>query len=65
MNLYVIIGALIFGLLLLTFFPGIIWAWKDFGNSEVDKCKPASGYTEETWREHMSHHPNIYQECLT
>jgi len=68
--LYIIIGLLILGLLLLTLFPGIIYAVKDsgvLGNSVnvVDKCKPAPGYTEESWKEHMSHHPNIYRECLT
>ena len=63
--LYLVVGLLIIGLLVLTFFPGTIQAWKDSGKSEVDKCKPAPGYTEESWREHMSHHPNIYKECLT
>lgn len=62
--LYVIVGLLILGLLLLTFFPGIIQAWKDSGKSGLDKCAPQPGYTEESWREHMSHHPNIYAECL-
>ena len=62
---YVIIGLLIVGLLILTFFPGIIKAWKDSGKSIEDRCKPASGYTEESWRTHMGHHPDIYKECLT
>ncbi|MBI3190158.1 hypothetical protein HYZ41_00485 [archaeon] len=30
----------------------------------LDKCLPPSGYTEESWREHMSHHPDIYADCL-
>ena len=63
--LYIIAGLLIIGLLVLTFFPGVIQAWKDSGKSTSEKCKPAPGYTEESWREHMSHHPNIYKECLT
>ena len=63
--LYVIIGILILGLLVLTFFPGIIQAVADSGKSGLDKCKPAAGYTEESWREHMGHHPNLYKECLT
>ena len=63
--LYVLVGLLISGLLALTFFPGIIQAINDSGKSGLDKCKPAPGYTEESWREHMSHHPNVYQECLT
>jgi len=65
--LYVVIGILVLGLLLLTFFPGTIQAWKDSGKSGSDKCSPPAGsdYTEESWREHMSHHPDIYKECLT
>ncbi|MBS3086098.1 hypothetical protein J4422_00150 [Candidatus Pacearchaeota archaeon] len=63
--LYIIAGLLIIGLLVLTFFPGVIQAWKDSGKIASEKCKPAPGYTEESWREHMSHHPNIYRECLT
>ncbi len=63
--IYVIAGLLILGLLLLTFYPGMIQAWKDSGKSAEDKCKPDSGYTEESWREHMSHHPDIYRECLS
>ena len=62
--LYIIVGALVLGLLLLTFFPGIIQAWRDSGKSVSEKCKPAPGYTEEAWREHMGHHPSIYKECL-
>ncbi len=30
----------------------------------LDKCKTPEGYTDETWREHMSHHPDVYRECL-
>ncbi len=63
--IYIIAGLLIIGILIITFFPGTIQAWKDSGKSVEDKCKPGPGYTEESWREHMSHHPNIYKECLT
>ena len=63
--LYVITGLLVLGLLIMTFFPGTIQALKDSGKSIEDKCKPASGYTKESWQEHMSHHPGIYKECLT
>ncbi len=62
--LYVIIGILILGLLLLTIFPGIIYAIKDSESSGKDKCKPEPGYTEQEWIEHMGHHPEIYKECL-
>ena len=27
-------------------------------------CAAPAGYTEETWREHMSHHPDQYKQCL-
>jgi len=30
----------------------------------LDKCKTPAGYTDESWREHMSHHPDQYKECL-
>ena len=62
--LYIIIGILILGLLLLTFFPGIIYAIKDSGSSGTDKCTPEPGYTEQEWIEHMGHHPELYKECL-
>ena len=29
-----------------------------------DKCATPSGYTDEQWREHMGHHPDLYRECL-
>lgn len=32
---------------------------------ESDKCRTPEGYTDEEWREHMSHHPSRYRECLT
>lgn len=64
-SLYIVIGSLIFALLLMTFFPGMIRAWKDSGKSGDDKCSPQPGYTEESWREHMSHHPDIYEDCLS
>ncbi len=27
-------------------------------------CQVPLGYTEEAWKEHMSHHPDQYRECL-
>ena len=62
--MYIIVGLLMAGLLLLTFFPGTIQAWKDSGKSIEDRCSPEPGYTEKSWIEHMSHHPDIYRECL-
>ena len=29
-----------------------------------DKCATPQGYTDEEWKEHMGHHPDIYKECL-
>ncbi|MBI4173619.1 MAG: hypothetical protein HY519_02760 [Candidatus Aenigmarchaeota archaeon] len=29
-----------------------------------DKCQTPPGYTDAKWREHMGHHPELYQECL-
>lgn len=29
-----------------------------------DKCKTPAGYSDEEWREHMSHHPEMYEGCL-
>ncbi|HKZ33705.1 MAG TPA: hypothetical protein VJ142_00505 [Candidatus Nanoarchaeia archaeon] len=66
--LYIVLGIVVLALLLFTIFPGMIHAVKDsgiVGNNVLDKCKPAPGYTEEAWREHMGHHPNIYAECLS
>jgi hypothetical protein len=64
--LYVIAGILVLALLVLTLFPGMIYAVKDSGNSgDSDICEIQPGYTEESWYEHMSHHPNIYRECLS
>ncbi|MBI4017649.1 MAG: hypothetical protein HY366_01740 [Candidatus Aenigmarchaeota archaeon] len=31
---------------------------------QPSKCAPAAGYTPEQWREHVSHHPLLYEECL-
>lgn len=30
----------------------------------TNPCVPPAGYTEESWREHMSHHPDQYKQCL-
>ena len=62
---YILIAILIIGLLILTIFPGTLRALSDSTKSTNDKCSPAQGYTPEAWREHMSHHPSIYKECLT
>ncbi len=66
--IYIIIAFLLIILLLMAFFPEKILG--NFGsiksvNSGEDKCKLERGYTEESWREHMSHHPDIYKECFS
>ncbi len=30
----------------------------------ADKCAVPQGYDEQSWKEHMSHHPDRYKECL-
>ena len=30
-----------------------------------DKCATPSGYTDTQWKQHMSHHPDMYTECLS
>ncbi len=32
--------------------------------SPEDPCAAPEGYTEDAWREHMGHHPDMYKECL-
>ncbi len=32
--------------------------------NQQDKCATPSGYTDEQWKEHMGHHPDLYKECL-
>ena len=63
--LYIAVFLILIVILVFTFFPEIIKAWKDSGKSGGDICKPGSGYTEESWREHMGHHPDIYKDCLS
>jgi len=33
-------------------------------NKGGDKCAVQEGYDEKEWKEHMSHHPDQYKECL-
>jgi len=66
--LYIIVGILIFGLLVLTFFPKVGYAIKDSGKSGLDSediCSPPEGTSLEDWQTHMSHHPNIYAKCFS
>jgi hypothetical protein len=29
-----------------------------------DPCATPKGYTDESWRQHMGHHPDQYKDCL-
>jgi len=62
--IYAIAIILVLIILVLTFFPNMIHAFRDSGASGEDKCAPPPGKTEQEWKEHMSHHPNVYAECL-
>lgn len=33
-------------------------------SGESSICETPEGYTDEEWREHMSHHPDMYAQCL-
>ena len=30
-----------------------------------NKCETPEGYTDQEWKDHMSHHPDRYKECLS
>ncbi len=39
--------------------------YNEFVSAEgSDKCVTPSGYSDQEWKEHMSHHPDRYKECL-
>ncbi len=66
--LYSIVGIL----LIVTIVIGYKWYSTYYGSSYQkaieseleDKCKTPSGYTDGDWKDHMSHHPDRYKECL-
>ena len=62
---YVLIALVVIGLIILTINPGFIYVFRDSAGVGGDKCAPAPGYTEQEWKEHMSHHPSLYRECLS
>ncbi len=63
----------IIGMVAVSLFLGYQWYQKFYGtdykkavSSELnDKCATPPGYTDDAWREHMSHHPDRYKECLS
>ena len=39
--------------------------FEEFTTAELeDNCVVPEGYSEEDWKEHMSHHPDRYEGCL-
>ena len=63
--LYVVVGILLLGILLMTFFPNMIYLVKDSTSQGGDKCIAPEGQTQEQWDEHISHHLSMYKECFT
>ncbi len=41
-----------------------VFSYTAFQTTTNDICSPEPDYTAEEWKEHMSHHPNQYAECL-
>jgi len=38
---------------------------QSIGDELSNKCQTPEGYTDASWQEHMSHHPERYRECFT
>ncbi|NCN98723.1 hypothetical protein COU62_02430 [Candidatus Pacearchaeota archaeon CG10_big_fil_rev_8_21_14_0_10_35_219] len=68
--LYILIAILLIVIIVMTFFPNMIYAFQHGVTGNVvaedagDKCTHPEGTSVEDWQTHMSHHPNIYRECL-
>lgn len=62
--LYVLVGIIVLGIVIMTFFPNIVYVFKDAGKTGNSICNPPAGTSLEQWREHMGHHPDIYKNCL-
>ena len=68
--LYILLGVVIIALIfsISTFFnKGYSQSdYNKFVSAEgADKCKTPEGYTDKEWKDHISHHPDRYRECLT
>jgi len=71
-NKAIIVGIVIFVTVFLIFAAYRIYASETSFTSQTfikaqnpsDKCTTPAGYTNEQWKEHMSHHPDMYKECL-
>ena len=71
-------GNILVYLLLLIAIIGLVWTVYSFfkqpyttkqynqalASEQEDICATPPGYTDEEWREHMSHHPDRYAKCL-
>ncbi|MBI5332246.1 MAG: hypothetical protein HZB65_01610 [Candidatus Aenigmarchaeota archaeon] len=54
------LGAVVYA----TFFYGSDYQ-KALASENTDNiCATPSGYTDASWKDHMSHHPDRYAECL-
>ena len=68
--LYVILGLVLIALVfsISTFFSKG-YSQQDYNKFVLaeleDKCQTPPGYSDQEWKEHMSHHPDRYKECLT
>ncbi len=64
--LYIVLVLVIIGIAYSVYAAFKIANYNKFVQSEnqEDICKTPSGYTDQQWTEHMSHHPDRYEECL-
>ncbi len=68
--LQIISGAVIIVLIVASLLLGYQWYQnyasyrKGIASELNDKCVTPPGYTDESWKEHMSHHPDRYKECF-
>lgn len=71
LEVVIIATILLVALVMLVVSLGVIftdYTQKDYNefisDEQGDKCQTPPGYTDQEWREHMSHHPDRYIECL-
>jgi hypothetical protein len=64
--LALVLAVLAFGVYTLTQQPQgkALNAAQAFSDELADICATPEGYTDASWREHMSHHPDRYAKCL-
>jgi len=74
MNNLILYGAIIIAIIVLAFsvytmthsYPYTEQNYQQAKAAEIpgNKCATPSGYTDIQWKQHMSHHPDQYAECL-